>query len=201
MHLSPHPWHGMGNVLQQGCHLSIPQQHGHGHCSTAALLHSMLLSLKAPPTCSMAQRSSLLAVKQQTLSCHSSTESSWHNTRHQGQARQDAVVHAGWAPVSPSIRGNTWAHDRQSQEGLEEAEGQQRFRMSLCSLSRNVAKALIPLELAITLKLFLSTMVSGCTGDNHIRRHHGALTEQKLDSAPLLALSCLPPLQGRDACC
>lgn len=83
-------------------------------------------------------------------------------------------MHAGRAPVSPSIRGNAWARDRGSQEGLKEAGGQQRFRKLLCSPSRNVAKALIPLWLTITLKLFLSTLVSGCTGDNHITRHHGA---------------------------
>lgn len=83
-------------------------------------------------------------------------------------------MHAGRAPVSPSIRGNAWARDRGSQEGLKEAGGQKRFRKLLCSPSRNVAKALIPLWLTITLKLFLSTLVSGCTGDNHITRHHGA---------------------------
>lgn len=83
-------------------------------------------------------------------------------------------MHAGRAPVSPSIRGNAWAHDWGSQECLKEAEGQERFRKRLCSLSRNVARPLIPLRLAITLKLFLSTLVSGYTSDNHIRRHHRA---------------------------
>lgn len=82
--------------------------------------------------------------KQQTPSCCSSAECGSHAPPHRAPAGQDAAMQAGRAPVSPSIRGNAWAHDRGSQEGLKEAGGQQRFRKRLCSLSRNVAKALIP---------------------------------------------------------
>lgn len=114
-----------------------------------------------------------LAAKHQTPSCRSSTESGFHAAQHQAPAGWDAAAHAGRARISPSIRGNAWARDQGSQEGLKEAGGQQKFRKRLCSLSRNVAKALIPLQLTITLKLFLSTLVSGCTSNNHIRRHHG----------------------------
>lgn len=89
-------------------------------------------------------------------------------------ARQDAAAHAGTAPISPSIRGNTWTRDRGCQEGLKEVGGQQRFRKRLCSLSRNMTKALISLWLTITLKLFLSTPVPAWPGHQHIRRHRGA---------------------------
>lgn len=140
----------------------------------AALLPPPLLSLKAPPTRSTAQTSPQLAAKHQTPSCRSSTESGFHAAQHQAPAGRDAAAHTGRARVSPSIRGNAWARDQGSQEGLKEAGGQQKFRKRLCSLSRNVAKALIPLQLTITLKLFLSTLVSGGTSNNHIRRHHGA---------------------------
>lgn len=92
----------------------------------------------------------------------------------QPSGQQLAGSTAPSAAISPSTKGNAQGRGWGSPKGLEEAKGQQRARKRLCSSSRSVAGALIPLGLAITLRSFPSEPVPRCTGANPVGRHRGA---------------------------